>query len=82
MAAAHMGAQAHRLPLDRSPIPSASRRGETVRHAAMPNARENGMDRLSKPPSRAAQVLVVSRQQNFGIDASQFGPGWEIRHHH
>ncbi len=82
MAAPHMGAQPHRLPLDRGPIPSASRRGETVRHAATPNARENGMDRLSKPPSRAAQVLVVSRQQNFGIDASQFGPGWEIRRHH
>ncbi|KWR89018.1 sigma-54-dependent transcriptional regulator [Cupriavidus sp. IDO] len=37
------------------------------------------MDRLCKAASRTAQIVVVSRHEDFGFDSSQFGPGWEIR---
>ncbi|ODV42633.1 Fis family transcriptional regulator [Cupriavidus sp. UYMMa02A] len=37
------------------------------------------MDRLCKAPTRAAQVVVVSRHEDFGFTAAQFGPGWDVR---
>ncbi|MCY1213541.1 Anaerobic nitric oxide reductase transcription regulator NorR [compost metagenome] len=36
------------------------------------------MDRLCKA-SRTAQIVVVSRHEDFGFDPSSFGPGWELR---
>src|SRR5262252_3188369 len=47
-----------------------------------PNVREIVMDRLSKATARAAQLVVVSRHEDFGFTPSQFGPGWEIRRVH
>ncbi len=44
-----------------------------------PNVRENVMDRLCKAPARSAQIVLVSRYEDFGFNASQFGSGWEIR---
>ncbi|CAG9169438.1 sigma-54 dependent transcriptional regulator [Cupriavidus respiraculi] len=38
------------------------------------------MDRLCKAAPRAAQVVVVSRQPNYGIDAARIGGGWDVRH--
>jgi len=43
------------------------------------NVRENVMDRLCKAPARTAQIVLVSRYEDFGFNASQFGSGWEIR---
>lgn len=37
------------------------------------------MDRLCKAPARSAQIVLVSRYEDFGFNASQFGSGWEIR---
>jgi len=44
-----------------------------------PNVREIDMDRLCKAPARAAQVVVVSRHEDFGFTPAQFGPGWDVR---
>lgn len=38
------------------------------------------MERLGKASSRTAQVLLVSRHPNIGIDIGQFGAGWDLRH--
>jgi DNA-binding NtrC family response regulator len=43
------------------------------------NVRENGMDRLCKASTRSAQIVLVSRFEDFGFSAEQFGQGWEIR---
>ncbi len=43
------------------------------------NVRENVMDRLCKAPTRTAQIVLVSRYEDFGFNANQFGSGWEIR---
>ncbi|AOZ03856.1 Fis family transcriptional regulator [Cupriavidus sp. USMAHM13] len=40
------------------------------------------MERLCKAATRTAQVLVVSRHEDYSIEASQFGAGWDIRHVH
>lgn len=37
------------------------------------------MDRLCKAPARSAQIVLVSRYEDFGFNADQFGAGWEIR---
>ncbi|HBD37221.1 MAG TPA: Fis family transcriptional regulator [Cupriavidus sp.] len=37
------------------------------------------MDRLCKAPTRTAQIVLVSRYEDFGFNANQFGSGWEIR---
>lgn len=47
-----------------------------------PNVREIVMDRLCKAPARAAQVVVVSRHEDFGFTPDQFGPGWDVRRIH
>ncbi len=37
------------------------------------------MDRLCKASTRSAQIVLVSRHEDFGFDSSQFGVGWEVR---
>ncbi len=37
------------------------------------------MDRLCKASTRSAQIVLVSRFEDFGFSAEQFGQGWEIR---
>lgn len=64
---------------DRAEWPAAARAAGSAATKKKPNVRENVMDRLCKAPARTAQIVLVSRYEDFGFSASQFGSGWEIR---